>query len=319
MTGQAKSERAPLFDTDLLDMRRTRAMELGFEGRGDFLHREVAGLLAERLAEVMRRFDDALIIGSGGGVYRRALSGTVGTLTELETCAARAVTAGCKAIPSLDPLPLQPGSLDLVISALELHWANDPVGQLIQMRRALQPDGLMLTALFGGQTLHELRTALAEAEIETTGGLSPRVAPMGEVRDLGGLLQRAGYAMPVADVERLTVTYASIVDLMRDLRMMGETNVQIARRHVPMLRDTLRRAGEIYAATFPAPDGRITATFEIVMLTGWAPAESQPKPLRPGSAKVRLADALGAAEQSAGETANPGAASPQKNRNNDPG
>ncbi len=305
MTSQAPTDRPALFDTDLLDRRRDRAMRFGFAGRGDFLHREVAGLLCERLAEVTRTFTDAAVIGSGAGVYRTALSQDIGSLTEIETCPARARIAGCTTAETLDPLPLAAGSLDLVISALELHWANDPVGQLIQMRRALRPDGLMLAALFGGQTLHELRAALAEAEIETSGGLSPRIAPMGEVRDLGGLLQRAGVTMPVADVERLTVTYASIVDLMHDLRAMGETNVQTARRRVPMRRDMLARAGEIYAASFPAPDGRITATFEIVFLTGWAADDSQPKPLRPGSAKARLADALGAVEHSAGEHAGP--------------
>jgi SAM-dependent methyltransferase len=202
-----------------------------------------------------------------------------------------------------ETLPLQEGAFDLVVSTLLLHFANDPVGQLIQMRRALKPNGLMLAALFGGQTLNELRASLAEAEVECESGLSPRVAPMAEIRDLGGLLQRAGFAMPVADSERLVVTYATPLHLMRELRAMGETNILTARRRQPMRRATLMRACEIYAEHFGTPDGRVRATFEIVFLTGWAPGPDQPKALRPGSATVCLADALGSEEISAGEKA----------------
>ncbi len=303
-----------LFDTHLLPERRNRAALLGFSGRGDFLHREVAGIFAERLSEVARSFEQCTIIGSGGGLYRAALEKALGRIDELELSPVRAAAADCTPVTTLDPLPIELNSQDLVLSALELHWANDPVGQLIQMRRALKPDGLMISAMFGGQTLHELRTCLAEAEIETTGGLSPRIAPMGEVRDLGGLLQRAGFAMPVADTERLTVTYSGILDLMHDLRAMGETNIQTARRRVPLRRETLLRAAEIYAENFAADQGRITATYEIAFLTGWAPDESQPKPLRPGSAKMRLADALGATEVSAGEQAGPVSGSAGGNR-----
>ncbi len=297
----------PLFATELLPARRDRAARLGFAGGADFLHRETALLVAERLAEVTRDFADAAIVGSAGGVYVRALAGRVdpARIVQLETSAARAAAAGTARADRLDPLPLAPGAVDLIVSGLELHWANDPVGLLVQMRRALRPDGLLLAALFGGRTLHELRASLAEAEVETTGGLSPRIAPMGEIRELGALLQRAGLAMPVADVERIETSYATPLHLMRELRAMGETNILADRRRVPLRRDTLARACEIYARSFPAPDGRVAATFEIVFLTGWAPSESQPKPLRPGSASARLADALGAVEQSAGEPAAP--------------
>ncbi|MEM8699493.1 MAG: methyltransferase domain-containing protein, partial [Pseudomonadota bacterium] len=192
-------------------------------------------------------------------------------------------------------LPVSAGSHDLVISSLMMHWTNDPVGHLVQLRRALRPDGLVMAALFGGQTLSELRAALAEAESDITGGLSPRIAPMAEIRDLGGLLQRAGLAMPVADSERLTVTYASSRALMQDLRRMGETNVLSARRG-GLTRAILDRTEAIYRHHFPAEDGRIRATFEIIFLTGWAPGPDQPVPLRPGSAKARLADALGTVE-----------------------
>ncbi len=181
---------------------------------------------------------------------------------------------------------------DLVIHSLGLHWANDPVGQLIQCRRALQPDGLLLASVLGGQTLHELRACLAQAEIEVSGGLSPRVAPMAEVRDLGALLQRAGLALPVADTVPLTAEYRSMTHLMHDLRQMGETNALAARMRKPSRRSLFERANEIYEQTFPAPGGGILATFELIVLTGWAPAKSQPQPLRPGSAQARLADAL---------------------------
>jgi len=295
-----------LFDFAALARRRDRAMSLGFargaDGGADFLHREVAGLLAERLAEVTRAFPQIALIGTGAGVVAAALRPDGAGLTQLDPSPAMAAAAGAEVLTG-ETLPLTEGAFDLVVSTLLLHVANDPVGQLIQMRRALKPDGLMLAALFGGQTLSELRASLAEAEVECEGGLSPRVAPMAEIRDLGGLLQRAGFAMPVADSERLTVTYATPLHLMRELRAMGETNILTARRRQPMRRKTLMRACEIYAEHFGAPDGRVRATFEIVFLTGWAPGPDQPKALRPGSATVRLADALGAEEVSAGEKA----------------
>ena len=303
-----QGNRSPrLFDAHLLPARRDRAARLGFSGGADFLHREIASSMAERLAEVTRRFGDAALIGSGGGVYAGAIAGRVPAerIVQVEVSATRAAAAGVAPAARLDPLPLAENGFDLVVSGLELHWAEDPVGLLVQMRRALRPDGLLIAALFGGRTLHELRSCLAEAEIETTGGLSPRVAPMGDLRDLGALLQRAGLAMPVADAERIEVSYPSPLHLMRELRAMGETSILAERRRSGLRRDTLARACQIYADAFPAAEGRIAATFEIVFLTGWAPAEGQPKPLRPGSATARLAEALGGTEQSAGVPAGP--------------
>jgi len=291
-----------LFDIKALAQRRDRAMRLGFAGGADFLHREVAGLLAERLVEVTRDFPQIALLGTGAGVVAASLRPDGAGLTQFDPSTAMAAAAGAEVLAG-ETLPLAGAAFDLVVSTLLLHFANDPVGQLIQMRRALRPDGLMLAALFGGQTLHELRASLAEAEAECEGGLSPRVAPMAEIRDLGGLLQRAGFAMPVADAERLVVTYATPLHLMRELRAMGETNILTARRRQPMRRKTLMRACEIYARHFGAPDGRVRATFEIVFLTGWAPGPDQPKARPPGSATTRLADALGAEEISTGEKA----------------
>jgi SAM-dependent methyltransferase len=299
-----------LFEFAALAGRRDRAMRLGFAsgvggkagGGADFLHREVAGLLAERLSEVTRDFPRIALIGTGAGVVASALRPDGVGLTQLDPSPAMASATGAEVL-SGDTLPLAEGAHDLVVSTLLLHTANDPVGQLIQMRRALSPDGLMLAALFGGQTLNELRASLAEAEVECEGGLSPRVSPMAEIRDLGGLLQRAGFAMPVADSERLTVTYASPLRLMRELRAMGETNILTARRRQPMRRATLMRACDIYAQHFGTPDGRVRATFEIIFLTGWAPGPDQPTALRPGSATSRLADALKTEEISTGEKA----------------
>ncbi|WP_326973156.1 methyltransferase domain-containing protein [Candidatus Rhodobacter oscarellae] len=195
-----------------------------------------------------------------------------------------------------DVLDLQERSHDLVIHAMSLHWASDPVGQLIQCRRALKPDGLFLCILLGGQTLHELRAVLAESETELTGGLSPRVAPMAEIRDLGALLQRAGFALPVADTDSLSVSYTDLFRLMAELRGMGEANALAARLRRPTRRGVFLDAAQRYAAAYATDGGRITATFELITLTGWAPDDSQPQPLRPGSAKARLADALGTEE-----------------------
>lgn len=195
-------------------------------------------------------------------------------------------------VADAETLDLETQAHDLVIHSHGLHWANDPVGQLIQCRRALKPDGFFLASLFGGRTLQELRACLATAETEVTGGLSPRIAPMAEIRDMGGLLQRAGFALPVADALPFDVSYASPLHLMRDLRAMGEGNALDARLRRPTRRAVLLRAAEIYADVHGQPDGRIPATFEMLVLTGWAPDESQPKALRPGSATTRLADAL---------------------------
>jgi SAM-dependent methyltransferase len=197
-----------------------------------------------------------------------------------------------------ETLALESSSHDLVLHAMCLHWANDPVGQLVQARHTLKPDGLLLCTFFGGQTLHELRASLAEAEAAITGGLSPRIAPMGEIRDLGALLQRAGFALPVADSTPLTVSYADAFHLMHDLRKMGENNALSQRVKHATRRNILTEAATIYAENFRDDDSRVDATFEIITLTGWAPADSQPQPIRPGSARTRLADALGAKETS---------------------
>jgi SAM-dependent methyltransferase len=261
-----------LFDADLLARRRARAARLGL---ADFLQQAAAEEILDRLAEVNRTFRDAAVITPWPGFWAERL----GALAP-------------RMVAEAETLDLVPGSLDLVVHALGLHWANDPVGQIVQCRRALRPDGLFLGALFGGRTLQELRAALAEAEAEETGGISPRVAPMGEIRDLGGLLQRAGFALPVADAVTLEASYADGLALMRDLRAMGETNVMHDRLRRPTARRVLARAAAILAERFAGPDGRVRATYEIVFLTGWAPAPGQQKPLKPGSATHRLADAL---------------------------
>lgn len=240
-----------------------------------FLHDEVRAEVEERLAEVNRRFTQPAVVTGFPQVWDMPAAAVV---------------------PDDEVLALTPQGHDLVIHALALHWANDPVGQLVQCRRALVADGLFLGFLFGGQTLAELRACLAQAEAEVTGGLSPRVLPMGEIRDLGALLQRAGFALPVADSFTKTVTYADAFGLMRDLRAMGEGNALMARLRRPTRRAVMARAAELYATHHTGPDGRIRATFEIICLTGWAPDDSQQKPLRPGSAAQRLADALGTDE-----------------------
>ncbi len=243
-----------------------------------FLHDVVADEFQERLNEVNRTFTNVAIVTGFPDLWAAKYPDATIVCDE-------------------DTLALDVEAFDLVLHTLALHWANDPVGQLVQCRRALKPDGLFLAASFGGQTLNELRTALAEAEIIVSGGLSPRIAPMGEIRDLGGLLQRAGFALPVADGIPLNVSYANAFHLMHDLRKMGETNALTDRIKSPTPRNVMTEAATIYADNFPAEDGvRITATFEIITLTGWAPAENQQKPLRPGSATTRLADALGTDE-----------------------
>ncbi len=299
--------RADLFETELLAARRDRAVALGFCGGADVLHRDVAASLSERLSLVNRAFSDVVIIGSGGGVYASELADRLGSasLHQIEPSPAMAKCAGLSDTAPLDPLPLEPGSFDLIVSGLWIHWSNDPLGQLIQMRRALRPDGLMLCALFGGQTLQELRVSFAEAEAEIVGGLSPRVAPMAEIRDLGGLLQRAGFAMPVADSERLQLSYETPLHLMRELRAMGETNILSDRLRGMMRRDVLSKACDVYAQNFPVQGDRVGATFEVVHLSGWAPAPDQPIAKRPGSAQARLADALGTDEMPTGEKGRP--------------
>jgi SAM-dependent methyltransferase len=290
-----------IFDRRLLRERRRRAMALM---PADFLLARVAEELKERLEGVLRHFDLAADVATPGDHVRAALaaSGKVGRVIAVDRLAA---ATPLTVAADEEALPFRDGSLDLVVSALALHFVNDLPGTLIQIRRALKPDGLFLAAMLGGETLTELRRAFAEAEVELEGGISPRVVPFPDLRDLGALLQRAGFALPVADIERVTVRYPTVFALMHDLRRMGATNALIERRRVPLRRATLMRMAEIYARRFADPDGRLRATFEIVWLSGWAPDPSQQKPLQPGSAKMRLADALGTKEFPAGET--PGA------------
>jgi len=203
-------------------------------------------------------------------------------------------------------LPFAPESFDLVVSAMDLHWVNDLPGTLVQIQRILRPDGLLLGAMLGGATLWQLRQALTAAESEVEGGLSPRVSPFADLRDAAGLLQRAGFALPVADSETIDVEYGNALSLMRDLGAMGESNLVVERRRGLARRATLLRAAELYGVRFALPSGRVAASFEVLFLHGWAPHDSQPRPLRPGSAAARLADALGTAEQSAGEKAGRG-------------
>lgn len=304
MTPSAKPDAMRVFDRSLLRRRRERAQP-GY-GEFAFLEEEVADRLAERLDDIRRQFPTALEVGARSGALGRAVraGGKVDTLIQSDIAPAWATArAGDGPALALDEefLPFADGSLDAVLGALSLHWVNDLPGALTQMRRALKPDGLLLTALFGGETLVELRDAFAEAEIELTGGLSPRVSPFADLRDAGGLLQRAGFALPVVDADTITVTYDSALHLMNDLRGMGETNLVLERRRTPLTRKLLGRVAEIYADRFAGPDGRIPARFQILYLTGWAPAETQPKPLRPGSAGARLATALGGREVGTGE------------------
>ena len=291
-----------IFDRKLLRARQQRARALGPE---TFLIDRVADELGERLSAVLRQFERAVDLGTPTDAVRRALAagGKVATIVAAEPGAARLDDAFLRVAADEEALPFADGSLDLVVSALSLQFVNDLPGTLIQIRRALKPDGLLLAALIGGDSLIELREAFAQAESEIEGGVSPRVAPFADVRELGALLQRAGFALPVVDSDRLTVRYDSVLALMRDLRRMGATNVLSERRRTPLKRATLQRMTEIYAQRFADADGRLRATFEIAWLSGWAPHESQQKPLKPGSAAQRLADALGTKEISAGDKA----------------
>ena len=252
---------------------------------------------------MLRRFDVAVDVGTPTDAVRRVLKagGKTGMIVAAVTDADGLDNSFLSVVSDEEALPFADASLDLVVSALALQFVNDLPGTLIQIRRALKPDGLFMAALIGGDSLAELRAAFADAESEVEGGLSPRVAPFADVRELGALLQRAGFALPVVDSERLTVRYDSALALMRDLRRMGATNVMHERRRRPFKRATLQRMAEIYAERYTDPDGRLRASFEIIWLSGWAPHESQQKPLKPGSAAQRLADALGTREISTGE------------------
>ncbi|HEY4126008.1 MAG TPA: methyltransferase domain-containing protein [Rhizomicrobium sp.] len=263
-----------IFDRKTYALRRARA-------QGDsFLAVEVAEGLAERISAVNRRFAHALDLNTRPESHR------------LLAPLANKWTVTSPATADEEALPFAPETFDLIVSVLSLHAVNDLPGALVQIRRALKPDGLFLAALFGGETLLELREAFAAGESETTGGISPRVSPFADVRDLGGLLQRAGFALPVADVERTNVRYASFDSLVTDLRALGETNALTERSKRLLRKDTLAATLSHYRTKHGDAEGRIGATFDVIYLSGWAPHESQQKPLAPGSANTRLADAL---------------------------
>jgi len=293
----AESAQLP-FNRRLMRRRRDRAAA-GFSGFG-FLVAEVAARLVDRLDDISRSFADVAILGSHTGQVGALLAARPGVarlvqsdLSSVMAAEARANNAIATIVADEEFLPWAEQSLDLLISNLVLHGVNDLPGALVQIRRALKPDGVFLASMFGGETLRELREVMLAAEIETAGGASPRVSPMADVRDLGNLLQRAGFALPVADSETITVRYETPFKLFNDLRGMAESQALNAGRKNFLRRDTLGRAAELYLERYAGEDGRVPATFEIVNLTAWAPHESQPKPLRPGSATAKLADFLG--------------------------
>jgi SAM-dependent methyltransferase len=267
-----------LFDRALLLARRTRALRFG---PATFLLDRVAEDMAERLHAVLREFKNGADVGTPSDQVRNALLERVDQLARID-------------LPDLEsePLPLQPESLDLIISALAFQFVNDLPGVLAQIRRALRPDGLFLAAMIGGDTLTELRQSFASAEAECEGGVSPRVAPFADLRDIGALLQRASFALPVTDVDRIVARYDDAFALMQDLRRMGSTNILVERRRTPTRRATMLRMAQIYRERFADADGRIRATFDVIWLSGWAPHESQQKPLKPGSAQASLAAAV---------------------------
>jgi SAM-dependent methyltransferase len=285
-----------IFDRALHRARLTRAA-LGFE-RADFLKRRAVDDVVERLAAITRDFPTTIELGARSGLLSNALrengrSGQIGWLAETDLSAAMlAKRGGARIVVDEARLPFAEGCADLIVSTLALHWVDDLVGALIQIRRTLRSDGLFLGVLFGGATLHELRQCLTQADLEHAGGAGPRVSPFIDAADAGDLLRRAGFALAVVDVDRVTVRYAHPLNLLADLRAMGEANALLERSRAPLTRSVLARAGEIYLERFAEADGRAPATFEIVSLTGWTPHPDQPKPLKRGSASARLDDAL---------------------------
>jgi len=267
-----------LFDRALLRMRQSRALK---QERATFLLDRVTEDMEERLHAVLREFADVADVWTPGTALRTPSRDRFKSVTQIGLDESEQET-----------LPLQPESLDLVVSGLAFQFVNDLPGVLTQIRRALRPDGLLLAAMIGGDTLTELRQSFAAAEAELEGGVSPRVAPFADLRDVGALLQRAGFALPVTDVDRIVARYDSAFALMADLRRMGATNILVERRRTPTRRATMLRMAQIYGERFADPDGRIRATFDVVWLSGWAPHESQQQPLQPGSAKASLADAV---------------------------
>lgn len=296
-----------VFDRGAVRRHRERAAP-SFAGHR-FLVAEVAERLADRLSDVTREFAAALDLGCHSGELAATLKGRGGIRRLVQADLSEAMVrraSGARLVCDEELLPFAPASFDLILSVLSLHWVNDLPGALAQIARCLKPDGLFLAALLGGETLHELRQALITAELEEEGGASPRVSPFVELRDAGGLLQRAGLALPVVDSDTITVTYGDALELMAELRGMGESNAVLGRRHGLTRRATLLRAAELYRELYGDGEGRLPATFQVLTLTAWAPHESQPIPLAPGSARARLAAALGADEHSAGEKARPG-------------
>ena len=314
--GEEFSEAPKVFDRAAVRVHRDRAARLPTEH--DFLVHEAADRLLDRLDDVKRQFPKGLDLGCRTGILADALSGRGGVesllhadiswemiRTLMSSPRPQGIPRGTCVVADEELLPFASASFDIILSNLSLHWTNDLPGALAQLNRTLKPDGLFLATLFGGDTLWELRDSLLQAEAEVDGGASPRVSPFVDVRDAGDLLNRARFTLSVADVDSVTVSYPDIFRLMTDLRGMGETNSTHARRRTFTRREVLLRAGALYQELHGDQDGRLPATFQIITLTGWAPDASQPKPLRPGSATTRLADALGTSELSAGDTAKP--------------
>ncbi|QND16582.1 methyltransferase domain-containing protein [Rhizobium leguminosarum] len=282
-----------IFDTALIAAHRHRAL-VNNDAKAAFLLDIAAEEMAERLMVVERTFETAVELHGATGATARAVlaTGKIGTMIRVESERTYAGPGETLIEAPLEDVPLEPQSANLILAPLSLHLTNDTPGVFIQIRRALKPDGLFLAAIPGAGTLQELREVLLAAEVEMTGGASPRVIPFADVRDVGSLMQRAGFTLPVIDAENYTVRYDSLFPLMRDLRAMGMSNPLAARARMPLTRAFFLRAAEIYAERFSDPDGRIRATFSIIYVSGWAAHESQQKPLKPGSAKARLADAL---------------------------
>jgi len=296
-----------IFDRALVRTRRNRAAA-NFSSF-DFLLRRVIEQTCERMLEINRIFQTVLDLGCHNGLFAHSLfrqeefaslGSNIETLLQSDSATAMVGAASPseggqnlhRLVCDEEQLPFKEAGFDLAVSHLGLHTVNDLPGTLIQIRQALKPDGLFIGAFFGGQTLRELKCALMQAETEIEGGVSPRVAPFADIRDIGALLQRAGFALPVIDLDKVTVSYDNLIKLMADLRGMGQSNTLTQRRKKPLRRSTLLRASEVYQSEFGQEDGRLPATFEIIFATGWAPHSSQQQPLRPGSAKVSLADAL---------------------------
>ncbi|MEO1198471.1 MAG: methyltransferase domain-containing protein [Pseudomonadota bacterium] len=309
MTDPADQASHAVFDTRLIRAHLDRATATG-RGEADYLLAAASEELADRLDLILRQFElgvDVTAVTTHGAQALAASGKVSGTLCLAPTSriAGSLVSHASSStrIAAADPetLPLASETCDLAVSLLGLTLVNDLPGALVQVRRALRPDGLFLAALLGGNTLSELREVLLTAEAEGVGGVSPRIAPFADLRDMGALLQRAGFALPVTDVQTLTVRYGSPLTLLQDLRSMGATNPLLARSRTPLRRDVLMRAMALYQERFSDSDGKVRATFDIIWVSGWAPHDSQQKPLRPGSARTRLADALGTDERPAGD------------------